>query len=128
METLLDRYFRPEDGLWGTPERFMPRTNVAETETQFEVTLELPGMVPEEFNVEFREGSLWISGEKKEEKEEKGKTFHRIERRYGQFQRVIPLGTQVDEKHVKAEYKEGILRVTVPKTEAAKPHRIEVKA
>jgi HSP20 family protein len=102
--------------------------NVAETETAYEVTLELPGMKPEEFKVELKDRDLWITGEKKEEKEEKGKTFHRIERSYGEFRRVIPLPGEVAEEKIAAEYKEGVLHILVPKTEKAKPRRVEVKS
>jgi HSP20 family protein len=103
------------------------QANVAETETGFEVTLELPGMKPEEFHVEFRDGALWITGEKKEEHEKQGKTYHRLERRYGEFRRVFRLPVAVNEEMVTAEYKEGILRVAVPKIAEVKPKRVEVK-
>jgi len=109
-------------------EEFNPHTNVAETEEAVEVTVELPGMKAEEFNVEIRKGELWISGEKKEEKEEKGKTFHRVERRYGEFHRMIPLPTSVKEEKIEAEYREGVLKVTIPKSEEVKPKHIPVKA
>jgi HSP20 family protein len=85
-------------------------------------------MKPEEFNVELHHGELWISGEKKEEKEEKGKTYHRVERRFGEFRRGFRLPLPVNEEKVTAEYKEGILRVAVPKIAAAMPKRVEVKA
>jgi HSP20 family protein len=127
MNRLMERFFTPEEGEW-TAAMFTPSTNVVETETGYEVSVELPGMKPEEFNVEFKEGSLWISGEKKEEKEEKGKTYHRIERHYGEFRRIVPLPGTVSEEKVEAEYKDGVLKVVVPKAEAAKPKKIEVKS
>jgi HSP20 family protein len=102
--------------------------NVAETEERYEVTVELPGMKPEEFQVELKNGQLWISGEKKEEREEKGKTFHRVERRYGEFRRVIPLPTPVEEGRIEAQYKDGVLHVILPKAAEARPKHIEVKA
>jgi HSP20 family protein len=125
FENLMERLFTPEEGRWLT--EFSPAVNVAETETGFEVTMELPGMKPEEFKVELKDGELWITGEKREEKEEKGKTFHRVERSYGEFRRVIPLPGTVAEEQIAAEYKEGVLKIVVPKTEAAKPRHIEVK-
>lgn len=125
MENLMERLFAPEEGRWLTG--FVPAVNVAETETGFEVSLELPGMKPEEFKVELHNGELWITGEKREEKEEQGKTFHRVERSYGEFRRVIPLAAEVAEEQIAAEYKEGVLRIVVPKTEAAKPRHIKVK-
>jgi HSP20 family protein len=123
----LERLFNPEEG-FNAIEKFAPMCNLAETEAHYEVTVELPGMKPEEFNVELRNGELWITGERKEEKEEKGKTWHRMERRYGEFRRVFRLPLAVEEEKVTAEYKEGILRVTVPKVAEAKPKRVEVKA
>ena len=107
---------------------FHPRTNIAETPEAMEVTIELPGMKPEEFHVEVHEHELWITGEKKEEKEENGKTFHRVERRYGTFKRVIPLPTNISSEKVSAEYKEGVLKVALGKTEAAKVKQVEVVA
>jgi HSP20 family protein len=124
---MMERFFGPEEGFNGL-EKFAPRSNLAETENGFEVTVELPGMKAEEFNVEFKNGELWITGEKKEEKEEKGKTWHRVERHYGEFRRIFALPAPVNEEKVVAEYKEGVLRVTVPKAEAVKPKKIEVKA
>jgi HSP20 family protein len=126
MENLMDRLFNPEDGRWLVG--FVPAANVAETETGYEVSLELPGMKPEEFKVELKNGELWVTGEKREEKEEKGKTFHRVERSYGEFRRVIPLPGEVAEEKIAADYKEGVLRILVPKTEEAKPRRVEVRA
>ena len=88
MEDLMERFFG-NGGEWGLT-RFTPSINVSETDNSFEVSAELPGLEPEEVNVEMKEGSLWISGEKKEEHEETGKSFHRIERRHGEFRRVCP--------------------------------------
>lgn len=123
---LLEKVFGEEWPLSG--EHFLPRTNVAETPEAVEVTVELPGMKPEEFHVEVHAHELWVTGEKKEEKEEKGKTFHRVERRFGEFKRVVPLPENVNPEKATAEYKEGILKVAIPKTEASKPKHIEVTA
>ena len=123
---MMDKFFRPEEGHNGL-EKFAPRSNLAETEKGFEVTVELPGMKPEEFNVEFRNGELWVTGEKKEEKEEKGKTFHRMERHYGAFRRVIPLDLPVDQDKVEAKYHDGVLEISVAKGTEAETRRIEVK-
>lgn len=126
METMMERFFGPRTEWWGGDD-FQPRTDVAETETEYEVTAELPGLKPEEFTIELKDGDLWITGEKKDEKEEKGKTFHRVERRWGQFRRVVSLPATVDAEHIRADYKDGVLHVHVPKAEAAKPRRIAVE-
>ena len=107
---------------------FNPSLNVAETESGYEVTVDLPGMKPEEVNVEFKDDALWITGERKSETEEKEKTYHRVERHYGSFRRIIRLGTDVNPESIDANFKEGVLTVTAAKTEADRPKRIEVHA
>lgn len=125
MESLVERLMGNGEE-WGISQ-FTPSVNVAETEDAYEVSAELPGMEPDDVHVEFKEGVLWITGEKQEEKEEKGKTHHRIERRYGQFRRSIPFPGAVKESDVQAHFKNGVLVVMVPKTEEVKPRRIPVK-
>ena len=106
---------------------FAPSVNFAETEKDYEVSVELPGMKPEDVHVEFKDGHLWITGERKQEAEKKGKTYHRIERRYGSFRRVIAIGNEVDAEKVDATYKDGVLTVDIPKAAAAQPKRIQIK-
>lgn len=103
-----------------------PAANFAETEKAFEISLDLPGLQPDEVNVEFRDGHLCISGERKKVQEEKGKTFHRIERSYGEYRRVIALGNEVDAENISAKYENGVLTVTAPKVSAAQPKKISV--
>jgi HSP20 family protein len=107
--------------------KFVPEANVLETEKAVEVTLDLPGMKPEDVKLEVRDGRLCVSGEKREEKEEKGETFHRIERRSGSFLRAIPLPARVDDAKAEAKFAEGVLKVTLPKTTEAMPKLIPVK-
>lgn len=123
----VDRMFAPEDAWWPNREAFIPRTDLIETAGRYEVTVELPGMKPEDVQVEFQEGHLVIHGTKREEKEEKDKTFHRVERRFGEFRRVVPMPGPVNEGMVTARYENGVLRVAVPKTDAVIPKKIEVK-
>jgi HSP20 family protein len=126
MNELMDQFFGSDGGtelaLW-----FAPRINLAETDQAFEVTVDLPGMKPEEFSVELKEGQLWITGERRQESEEKGKTYHRVERQYGRFQRVIPLPAAVNPDKIEAEYKDCVLHITLPKDETAQPKRIPIK-
>jgi HSP20 family protein len=119
--------FGPEPGIFGSEGKFLPEANLVETEKAVEVAVELPGMKPEEVKVEIKEGNLWIVGEKKAEKEEKGTTFHRIERRSGMFRRVFELPAEVVEDKVDARFAEGVLKITLPKAEKAAPKQIEVK-
>jgi HSP20 family protein len=125
MENLMEQFFSNGSKAGGI-QAFTPRTTVAETDTQYEVELDLPGMKPEDLQVEMRGNELWLSGERKQEKEEKGKNYHRIEQEYGRFARVIPLAAPVNEEKIAAKYESGVLKVTVPKSEAVKPKRVPV--
>lgn len=130
LERDFGRFFQgfiADEDRWALEGKFIPMVNVVENAEAVEVTVELPGMKPEDFAVEIKNGSLWISGEKHEEKEEKGKAFHRMERTNGEFRRVIPLPATVAEDKVTADYKAGVLCVTVPKTPEARPRKVEVK-
>ncbi len=127
MENLMGRYFGGEDG-GALMSDFVPTVDLVETEGEFEVKVDLPGLKPEEVNVEVRNGDLWISGKREEEKEEKGKTYHRVERRHGEFRRMVSLPATIDEEKIEAKFEHGVLKITVPKTEEAKPKHIEVKA
>lgn len=127
MDQLLDQLFNVEEG-GPTMAEFTPRANIAETPDHYEVTVDLPGMKPEDFDIELKDNDLWIIGERKEEHEEKGKTWHRIERSVGQFRRVLPLNSPVNPEGVEAEYKDGVLRLRIEKDKAAQPKRIPVKS
>jgi HSP20 family protein len=106
---------------------FIPRTNVAETDSQYEISLDLPGMKADDFNIELHEGRLTVSGERAKEAKVEGKTFHRVERRTGKFRRTFNLGPDMDVDAVTAEYKDGVLSITIAKTAKAQPKRIHVK-
>ncbi len=126
VDNLFDHFFNNDN--WENGTQFTPHTNVAETENEFEVTVELPGMNSEDFSVEFHNSQLIIRGEKKQETKQEGKRFHRVERVSGQFQRVIPFSASVDEGKVSADYHDGILRIQIPKAEEAKPRRISINS
>jgi HSP20 family protein len=104
-----------------------PRVDIAETDNAFEIKAELPEVNKEDVKVTVYNGVLTIRGERKQEKEEQGKKFHRIERNYGSFTRNFTLPDNVDETDIRAAFKDGILNLQIPKTEAAKPKAIEVK-
>jgi len=109
-------------------DRLLPEVDVSESEQAVEVRMDLPGVKSEEINVEVSNNLLTVSGERKEEKEEKGKTFYRIERRTGSFSRSVMLPCSVQENKVDAKYQNGVLSISLPKTEEAKAHKIKVKA
>jgi HSP20 family protein len=104
-----------------------PSVDIAETAEAFEIKAELPDLRKEDVKVSVEDGQLRISGERKQEKEEKGKKFHRVERSYGSFMRSFSLPENVDDAKLSAEYKDGVLNVRLPKTERAKPKAIAVK-
>ncbi len=101
--------------------------DISETNDSIIVKAELPGIAPKDVDVSTSGDILTIKGEKKEEKEQKGKHFHRVERSYGSFSRTINLPKSVNIDAVKAEYKNGILEMNLPKIEEAKARKIEVK-
>lgn len=104
-----------------------PRVDIAETDKAFEIKAEIPDVNKEDVKVTVDNGVLTIRGERKQEKEEKGKKFHRVERYYGIFTRSFTLPDNVDETKVKASFKDGMLNLQIPKSEEAKPKAIEVK-
>lgn len=127
LPTIFDKMFGAEEAWWPHKDGFLPQTDIIETAGRYEVTVELPGMKTEDVHVEVQEGKLLIYGVKQDQKEEKGKTFHRVERRYGEFRRLLPLPGPVDEGMVTAQFKDGVLTVAVPKLETARTKTIEVK-
>ena len=108
----------------------LPAVDLAEKESQYEVTAELPGMTEKDFELTISGGMLTISGEKTEEKEEKKKDYHLSERRYGSIKRTVPVPENVDANKIEASFKDGVLTVVLPKTKAsaAKQKKIDVKA
>ncbi len=104
-----------------------PVVDISETEKDYIIKAELPEVKKEDVKVSVEEGVLTLQGERKQEKEEKGKRFHRIERSYGSFMRSFTLPADADETKVVADFKDGILNVHLGKSEKAKPKAIEVK-
>ncbi len=98
---------------------FTPRVDVSETDKEIKVSAELPGMDEKDIDVSLARDTLTIKGEKKEEKEEKGEDYYRMERSYGSFTRSVPLSAEVDTDKVQATFKKGVLEITLPKTPEA---------
>ena len=104
-----------------------PMVDIAEEDTRYTVKVELPEMKREDIKVSLEHGVLSVSGERKFEKEEKGKKYHRVERSYGSFTRSFTLPDDADAAQVDAQYRDGMLTVNVGKSEKAKPRAIDVK-
>jgi HSP20 family protein len=124
MEDLMNRTFGEEGWPFG---RVAPSLDIAETNGAVEVRLDVPGVEPKEIDIQLNGNMLTVSGHRKEEKEEKDKTYHRVERRFGSFSRAIVLPCPVKEEAIEAKYRDGVLTITMPKTEEAKARKIEVK-
>ena len=106
---------------------WMPTVDISETESEYLIKAELPEVRKEDVKVTVENGVLTLQWERRQEKEEKGRRFHRVERSYGSFVRSFTLPESVDEGGVKAEYKDGVLALHLPKSEKVKPKAIDVK-
>lgn len=123
FENLLDDFYRFPEKV-GIRE---PKVNVKETNDKITVQAELPGIDEKDVNVELDESSITISGERKEEKEEKKKNWLRREQRYGSFSRTFTLPSEIDPDKAKATYKKGMLNVDLPKKEVSKKKRLDIE-
>lgn len=131
VDRIFDEFAR---GFWGEEferrsDGFSPRVDVVESDREVRITAELPGMDERDIEVSINRDLLTIKGEKKEEKEESGRNYYRAERLFGSFSRTIPLPAEVDVDKAKAEFRKGLLVVTVPKTPEAitETKRIPIK-
>jgi HSP20 family protein len=107
---------------------FAPSLDVAEKDNCYELHIDVPGMEAKDLDIQVHGNTVTVSGNRKEEKEDKGKTYHRVERRTGSFSRTITLPCEVDTKEVAAEYTNGVLNVVLPKCEKARPSKISIKS
>ncbi len=128
MDRLRDSFFErrarrraDEEGEW------LPSLDVAETKNDIVVKAEVPGMNPEDIDISLSNGVLTIKGEKKQEREEKEENYHLVERSYGSFTRSIQLPGEVRNDKINASYRNGVLKVTLPKSEEAKKKEIKIK-
>lgn len=125
MNTLFDDFF---SGFDVTPRSFAgkgfgaftPSVDVKESEGEFTIRAELPGVEEKDIEVTVTGDSVTIKGEKNEEKEDKGESYYYMERSYGSFNRVIPLSAETDADKAQASFKNGVLNITIPKSQAAK--------
>jgi HSP20 family protein len=128
MDRLWDSFF--EGGLRRRTEgagEWLPSLDVSETKNELVVKAEVPGMDPKDIDISLSDGMLTIKGEKKQEKEEKEADYHLVERSYGSFTRSVQLPKEVQSEKINASYKNGILKITLPKSEEAKKKEIKIK-
>ena len=103
-----------------------PPVDIFETENDIVLKAELPGVDPKDVEVKVEDNTLYLKGERKFEKEVKDESYHRIERSYGSFARSFSLPNSINAEKVKAEYEDGLLTLTLPKREEAKPKTIKI--
>jgi HSP20 family protein len=121
MDSLFENFFRGfdlqpfESRLGG----FNPKVDVTENDKEIKISAELPGMDEKDIDVSLQKDVLTIKGEKKEEKEDKGKDYYRMERSYGSFSRSVPMPVDVETDKIEAKFKKGVLSITLPKTAKA---------
>lgn len=103
-----------------------PAVDIYETSDMLVIKAEIPGVEKEDMSVEVKENALYLKGERKFEKEVKEENYHRMERSYGSFKRIFQLPTSVDENKIKANFKDGVLEIKIPKAEETKTKQINV--
>jgi HSP20 family protein len=126
VEELFNKFWNEAPAEW-VPGAIAAPLDLAETSDAFELRIDAPGMKTSDFDVQVHGNIVTVSGSRKEEKEEKGKTFYRLERRTGSFSRSLTLPCNIDEAGVDANYEAGVLTVKLPKVAGQRPKRIEVK-
>ena len=127
MERVFGDIFAAHDGktdMEGTS--WMPTVDISEMENGFEIRAELPGVSEKDVNVSVTDNRLTIKGEKRQEEETDDKNYHRVERRYGSFQRSFTLPRHVETDAIKAQFTDGVLVLEIPKAEVSKPTEISI--
>jgi len=127
MDKIWNRFFGEWPGMEPFRTEWVPSLDVSETKNNIVVKSEVPGMDPKDIDISLVGDALTIKGEKKQEREEKDENYHRIERSYGTFSRSVRLPQDVQSDKIKANYKNGILKITLPKSEEAKAKEIKIK-
>jgi len=126
---LFDRFFDDWDvpSLFSSESELVPAFDISENDKEFIVTAELPGIDAKDVELTISDGILSVKGEKKHEKEDKGEDYHRVERRFGSFHRSFRIPGKVESDKIDASYKDGILKILLPKTEETETRKIDIK-
>jgi HSP20 family protein len=132
MDSLFDRFFHEPWSVSGLERSWSglaaaPRTDLADSENEVTVSMELAGVDPKDVEINISGGMLTVRGEKKAEKEEQKRDYHYVERQFGSFERTVQLPSTVDPEKVDAAYKNGVLTITIAKHPGAKPKKIKVR-
>ena len=133
MDRLFDESFWSPFGLLESDRSrgissFAPRVDISETDTDIKVRADIPGMNPEDINIEVTEDTLALSGSHEKSEEEKGENFYRIERQSGQFSREFVLPSKIDTDSVEAKAKHGVLTITLKKQPSEQKRKVQIKS
>jgi HSP20 family protein len=134
VDSLQSEMNRVFDAFFGGPangapaRRWVPPMDLVERDDHLVLRADLPGIEPDDVNIEIKDGVLTVSGERKAQHEDKADGYYRVERAYGAFSRSLSLPEGIDSDRVSADFTNGVLEVTIPKPEERKPHRVEIGA
>jgi HSP20 family protein len=131
LQNRMNRLFEDAGRTWRTDEpaattSWSPAVDIFETEGEIVVKAELPGMDRKDITLNLEKNVLTLKGERRFEKETKDENYHRIERSYGGFSRSFSIPATVDEESIRADYKDGVLKIVLPKKEQTKPKQIRI--
>lgn len=127
FDRVFEGFFRPLHWVEeATADSFAPTMDIIERDSEFVVRADLPGVKKEDINVMLENGVLTITAERQAEVQQKDERLIRRERHYGKYMRSLRLGTQIDDKRIRAAYKDGVLELVLPKAEEVKPRKISV--
>jgi HSP20 family protein len=126
VNRVFDAFFGAPAG--GTTRRWVPAMDLLETDEALILRADLPGMRRDDVNIEVKDATLTVSGERRAEDHEKSEGFYRVERAFGSFSRSLSLPRGVEPDAVTAEFNDGVLEVRIPKPAEQKPHRVEIGA
>jgi HSP20 family protein len=121
FKTFFSGFPEEREGYWA------PVIDIEEDKDNIVVKVEIPGMRKDDIKIAVHGNMLSVSGERKQENEVKDKTYHRIERAYGKFSRIITLPSEIDADKIRASYKDGLLKINLPKMESMKPRQIDIE-
>ena len=127
LDSVFSDFFTPARNGEGEAQQWTPRVDVRETENDYTIQVDVPGVHKENLNIDYHDGMLAISGERKAEERQEGENMVRVERMYGSFYRQFALPKAVEAEHIEATCRDGVLSVRVPKAEESKPRRIAVQ-
>jgi len=126
VDSLFDRFF-DRTGDEGTSAVWAPQTDLVETDENFQLRLDVPGMSKEDIDINLQNGTLTVSGERTSERTDEGEDYVRVERAFGTFHRTFTLPDAVDHENIEAAYEDGVLSIHVPKTEESTRRQIEIQ-